>query len=43
MVKDDHIDPEVFKLFLTSGVYLQYAKTYLLEDQIDEVDISQYL
>ncbi|WP_022942976.1 HD domain-containing phosphohydrolase [Psychromonas hadalis] len=43
MVKDEHIDPELFKLFLSSGVYLQYAKTYLLEDQIDEVDINQYL
>lgn len=43
MVKDDHIDPDVFKLFLTSGVYLQYAQNYLAEDQIDDVDINQYL
>jgi len=43
MVKDDHIDPEVFKLFLTSGTYLKYAENYLLEEQIDEVDIQQYL
>ena len=40
MGKDDHIAPEVFKLFLTSRVYLQYENIYLLEDQID---ISQYL
>ncbi|MFT6924784.1 MAG: HD-GYP domain-containing protein (c-di-GMP phosphodiesterase class II) [Psychromonas sp.] len=43
MVKDNHIDPALFKLFLSSGVYLQYAQKYLLEDQIDELDISQYL
>ena len=43
MVKDDHIDPEVFELFLTSGVYLHYANEYLLEDQIDEVNIRDYL
>jgi HD-GYP domain-containing protein (c-di-GMP phosphodiesterase class II) len=43
MVKDNHIDPEIFKLFLSSGVYLQYAKKYLLADQIDELDISVYL
>ena len=43
MVKDNHIDAELFKLFLTSGVYLKYAQEYLTEDQIDAVDISQYL
>lgn len=43
MVKDDHIDPDVFKLFLSSGVYLQYAKVYLKDEQLDEVDIDQYL
>ncbi|ABM03676.1 metal dependent phosphohydrolase [Psychromonas ingrahamii 37] len=43
MVKDNHIDPTIFKLFLSSGVYLKYAKKYLLADQIDELDISVYL
>ena len=43
MVKDNHIDADLFQLFLTSGVYLQYAEDYLLEDQMDEVDISLYL
>ncbi|MFO6424417.1 HD domain-containing phosphohydrolase [Motilimonas sp. KMU-193] len=43
MVKDQHIDPELFKLFLTSGVYLQYAQAYLQPDQIDSVDIAKYL
>ena len=41
--KDHHIDPELFDLFLTSGVYVEYAKKYLGPDQIDTVDIAQYL
>ncbi len=43
MVKDKHLDEDLFKLFLTSGVYKEYAVKYLLANQIDEVDISQYL
>ena len=38
-----HIDPEVFDLFLSSGVYLEYAKKFLKPEQIDEVDIPRYL
>lgn len=41
--KDGHIDPDLFDLFLTSGVYKIYADKYLLPDQIDTVDISPYL
>ena len=41
--KDRHIDPVLFDLFLTSGVYLQYAEKFLLPEQIDEVDITQYI
>ena len=43
MKKDQHIDPDLFELFLRSGVYLDYAKQFLAEAQIDEVDISKYL
>ena len=43
MKKDEHIDPDLFDLFLQSGVYLDYAQRFLAADQIDEVDISQYL
>lgn len=43
MVKDQHLDGDLFKLFLNSGVYQDYAEKYLLESQIDEVDISQYM
>ena len=41
--KDRHIDPLLFDLFLTSGVYLDYARKYLLPDQIDTVDVPSYL
>lgn len=43
MVDDNHIDREVFELFLTSGVYIDYAKRYLPDSQLDEVDIEKYL
>lgn len=43
MKKDNHIDSELFEIFLTSGVYKEYAKRFLQEEQIDEVDISQYI
>jgi HD-GYP domain-containing protein (c-di-GMP phosphodiesterase class II) len=41
--KDQHIDGELFDLFLKSGIYLDYAREYLDPDQIDEVDIESYL
>jgi len=37
-----HIDPELFQLFLASGVYKQYAQRFMHADQIDEVDIARY-
>lgn len=40
MVKDRHIDPDLFRLFLESGVYKEYAKQFLKPEQIDEVDLS---
>jgi HD-GYP domain-containing protein (c-di-GMP phosphodiesterase class II) len=43
MVKDQHLDAELFKLFLTSGVYQTFAMKFLNPEQIDEVDIEQYL
>jgi hypothetical protein len=43
MKKDQHIDPDLYELFLTSGVYKDYAETFLTPDQIDEVDIQAYL
>jgi len=41
--KDKHIDSDLFDLFLTSGVYRDYAERFLLPEQMDEVDIDQYL
>jgi HD domain-containing protein len=43
MSREDHIDPDLFALFLTSGVYRRYAEAFLLPEQVDEVDISHYL
>ena len=41
--KNQHIDGELFDLFLTSGVYQTYAEKYLNPEQIDAVEIEQYL
>ncbi|MEQ9490569.1 MAG: HD domain-containing phosphohydrolase [Alphaproteobacteria bacterium] len=41
--KDQHIDADLFDLFLTSGVYREYAEMFLAPEQIDDVDIAQYL
>jgi HD-GYP domain-containing protein (c-di-GMP phosphodiesterase class II) len=43
MKQDRHIDPELFELFLTSGVYLDYGRKFLEPEQLDEVDIAEYL
>ena len=43
MVKDQHIDPELFRLFLEAGVYREYADRFLLPEQIEDVDIDEYL
>lgn len=42
MVKDQHLDGDLFDLFLESGAYLEYANRFLLPDQIDSVDITQF-
>jgi hypothetical protein len=43
MQKEQHIDAELFALFLRSGVYLEYAQRYMAPALIDEVDIRPYL
>jgi HD-GYP domain-containing protein (c-di-GMP phosphodiesterase class II) len=43
MRKDGHICPDLFELFLRSGVYLEYARAHLSPAQIDDVDVAQYL
>ncbi|BBD08704.1 HD domain-containing phosphohydrolase [Desulfovibrio ferrophilus] len=39
MKKDRHIDPEVHDLFLSSGLFREYAEMELNPDQFDEVDV----
>lgn len=41
MMLDNHVDPDLFDLFIREKVYLTYAKQFLEPDQIDEVDESK--
>ena len=43
MKQDGHIDPDLFDLFLRSGVYLDYARRFMRAEQIDDVDTAAYL
>lgn len=43
MKKDNHLDPELFDLFVKSGVYKKYAEKYLSPALIDEVDEAALL
>ncbi|MDP2785262.1 MAG: HD domain-containing phosphohydrolase, partial [Sulfurimicrobium sp.] len=41
MKLDQHIDPDLFDIFIRNQVYLQYAKDYLEPHQIDAVDVGK--
>lgn len=41
MVKEQHIDAEVFRLFIDRGIYQTYADGYLADKQKDSVDVSK--
>ncbi|MBM7060367.1 HAMP domain-containing protein [Pseudomonas sp. UL073] len=43
MARDQHVDPQLFRLFLSSGVYREYGEKFLRREQIDEVDIQPWL
>ena len=43
MKKDKHVDADLFELFLTSGAYKDYAEQFLRPEQVDVVNIEQYL
>jgi hypothetical protein len=43
MSRERHIDAELFRLFLTSGVYHRYAVRFLDPAQIDDVDVSAHV
>lgn len=38
MKEDNHIDPDIFDVFVRDKVYLKYAEMFLPPEQIDEVD-----
>jgi HD-GYP domain-containing protein (c-di-GMP phosphodiesterase class II) len=37
---DNHIDPDVFDLFIREKIYLKYAEKFLEPAQIDEIDVA---
>ncbi len=41
MKKDNHVDPDIFDVFVRDKVYLRYAEEFLPKVQIDEVDHSK--
>ena len=41
MKKDDHIDPDLFDVFIDEKVYLKYAEIYLQPEQIDTINLSK--
>ncbi|MFJ4445151.1 HD domain-containing phosphohydrolase [Pseudomonas sp. NPDC089422] len=43
MARDQHIDGQLLRLFLSSGVHLEYARRFLRCEQIDEVDVAYWL
>jgi HD-GYP domain-containing protein (c-di-GMP phosphodiesterase class II) len=43
MKLDNHIDGDLFDLFLSERVFAAYAGKHLAPEQIDEVDIGRYL
>ena len=38
MRNDYHFDPDLFDIFVKEGVFEDYAKKYVKEGQIDEVE-----
>jgi HD-GYP domain-containing protein (c-di-GMP phosphodiesterase class II) len=40
MKKDHHIDPDIFDIFISNKIYLDYAEEFLDPEQIDEIDVN---
>ncbi len=38
---EQHIDPDLFDIFIREKVYLDYAQKFLSPDQIDTIDESK--
>lgn len=43
MKREQHIDPDLFDLFLSTGVFRRYAEKHMRPEQIDAVDIAPHL
>ena len=43
MEANDHIDPDLWRLFLQSGIHTRYAERFLTAEQNDAVDVRQVL
>ncbi len=43
MKNNGHLDPDLYELFIKSGVYMDYAKDYIDKNQIDEVNPEEFL
>ena len=41
MKLNNHIDPDLFEIFIRDGIYLDYAEEFLDPDQIDEIDVAK--
>jgi HD-GYP domain-containing protein (c-di-GMP phosphodiesterase class II) len=41
MKQEQHVDPDLFDIFIRDQVYLQYARDFLEDHQIDAVDVSK--
>ncbi len=41
--KENHIDGDLFEIFLTSGIHSEYAEKFLQPYQRDSIDISKYI
>ena len=40
MKQDNHVDSQLFDVFIDQGVYLKFAEEYLNPEQIDDVDLD---
>ncbi|MDX1915185.1 MAG: HD domain-containing phosphohydrolase [Methylophilus sp.] len=43
MKLNNHVDPDIFDLFIREKIYLKYAEKFLDPEQIDEIDESKIL
>lgn len=43
MKNSGHIDPDLYKVFITNQVYMDYAEQYISPEQIDDITPDDYL